>query len=208
MVIPIMLIYGQFKNEHVFSVINWLCIKDRMTSHYGTAQFELDIYTHVAVELFNKFVELLASFRWVHMQYNFILDPLKWCTCKVHYSQATYHTLCVICTHGHLWIILPLILCNVHSIQTLWIIYNCLNHSTTMSITAGIVQFRYTVPKKRNSSEHVLQAYLISAGTPNVSKIHTEDGGILCTSWSISGRMIQRWPRMQFTRNIQYVACK
>ena len=29
---------------------------------------------------------------------------------------------------------------------------------------------------------------------------------ILCTSQSISGRMIQRWPRLQFTCNVRYVA--
>ena len=32
------------------------------TYTYGTAQFELDIYTHVTLELFDKIVKLLASF--------------------------------------------------------------------------------------------------------------------------------------------------
>ena len=33
---------------------------------YGTAQFKLDIYTCIKLELFNKFVELLASYTPVH----------------------------------------------------------------------------------------------------------------------------------------------
>ena len=33
-----------------------------------------------------------------------------------------------------------------------------------------------------------------------------EDSCMLRTLWSISGRMIQRWPCVQFTRNAPYVA--
>ena len=33
---------------------------------YGKAQFKFYIYTHVALELFNKFVKLLASFMQAH----------------------------------------------------------------------------------------------------------------------------------------------
>ena len=77
----------------------------------GTAKLQLDIYTHVTLELFNKFVELLASYMWALIQYhNSILNTCKWCTHKVHYSRATYCTLHVNCSHGHHWIILPLIL--------------------------------------------------------------------------------------------------
>ena len=46
-----------------------------------------------------------------------------------------------------------------------------LNHSTTTSITAGIVQFCYFLQNKGNLSEHMLQTYLISAGAPHVSKL-------------------------------------
>ena len=33
---------------------------------YGTAQFKIDIYTRVTLELFNKFVKLLVSYMRVH----------------------------------------------------------------------------------------------------------------------------------------------
>ena len=33
---------------------------------YGTAQFKINIYTHVILELFNKFVRPLVSFMQAH----------------------------------------------------------------------------------------------------------------------------------------------
>ena len=93
-----------------------------------------------------------------------------------------YHLLHVNCMHGHLWIILPLILCDVHSI--LGVNYKHLNHSTTTSITAVIVHFCFLPSQsKRNSSEHMLQDYLISAGAPNVSKIPDNTGRWLYSAY-------------------------
>ena len=36
------------------------------STNYGTPQFKLEIYTHVTLELFNKFVEPLTSFMQAH----------------------------------------------------------------------------------------------------------------------------------------------
>ena len=82
---------------------------------YGTAQFKFEIYMCVALELLNKFIKPLANYMRVY--HNLILDSCEWCTCEVHYSQATYRTLHVHCMWGHLWIIFPLILHDVRSIQ-------------------------------------------------------------------------------------------
>ena len=93
----------------------WIVAKCQLCQTCGTAQFKLDIYTHVALELFNKFVEPLTSYTQAHN--NLILDWREWCTHEVNYSRATYHKLCVNCTCDHLWIIFPLILHDVCSIQ-------------------------------------------------------------------------------------------
>ena len=61
------------------------------TGTYGTAQFKLDIYMRVAMELFNKYVKLLVSYMPVHD--NSILDPRKLCTREVHYLRAMYRML-------------------------------------------------------------------------------------------------------------------
>ena len=39
---------------------------NRLTVHYGTVQCKLDIYTCVAQEFFNKFVEPVASYMRAH----------------------------------------------------------------------------------------------------------------------------------------------
>ena len=52
-------------NSHHNNAIIIVTVIKNYKSHihtYSTAQFKLDIYTHVALELFNKFVELLASY--------------------------------------------------------------------------------------------------------------------------------------------------
>ena len=49
--------------------------KYQLCQTYNTAQFKLDIYTCIALELFNKFVDTLTSFMQKHD--NSILDPRK-----------------------------------------------------------------------------------------------------------------------------------
>ena len=62
----------QYINSQVtgFNIVNCRLVQYRLASaviliivlRYGTAQFKLDIYMCVALELFNKCVESLASF--------------------------------------------------------------------------------------------------------------------------------------------------
>ena len=46
--------------------LTWIAGCIACNFRYGTAQFKLDIYTCVTLELPDKFVWLLASFTWVH----------------------------------------------------------------------------------------------------------------------------------------------
>ena len=116
----------------------------------GTVQFKLDIYMCVALELFNECWVTRELHTYEHMiqHHNSILNPYKWCTHEVHYLQVTYRILHVNCMRSPLWIIIPLIPCYVHRVQTFQNVnYKCPNHSITVSNTAGIVQFVTTVPK-------------------------------------------------------------
>ena len=157
----------------------------------------------------------LSSRLWVThecmIQYhNSILDTREWCTHEVHHLWGMYHMLRVNCMHVHLWIFLPLMLCDVHSIQTFPGCELYASKPFNHHVNSSIVQFCYYHPKIKETHLSTCYSLFNKWCTPMSLKYQTtlEDHCILCTLQSISERMLQRWPLVQFTCNVQYVARK
>ena len=111
-IIPLLLICG-LPQEQWYST--WLLL-------FVTVQLNLNLtFTRFSHQSYSK---NLSNHLWVTREhtiqyYNLILDTGEWCTREVHYLRATYRTLHVNFMCGHLWIVLPLVLHDVHSIWTL-----------------------------------------------------------------------------------------
>ena len=143
------------------------------TSHLNACR------TRVSQEICRATHEFYAS-----LWYNIIIQSL------IHMSDVLVKcatrelciTLHVKCTHGYLWIRLPLILHNVRSIQTLLLAH--MYRAWIISVQPFSYRINYsqyhpilllTSQSKRNLSEHMLHTYLISTSSVKYWTILEDD---------------------------------